>query len=146
RPPKPDPGEPVLEVKGLTTDQGDHGINLVLRKGEVLGIYGLVGAGRSELAKALVGEIKLTDGEVRVGGVRTRISGFREALERYRIGYVSEDRKQEGIILLHSDRANTSITIWRRLRSVGEWIKGSAEKAAIEPSLRQLDVRAQSLS
>ena len=49
-PPKPDPGEPVLEVKGLTTDQGDHGINLVLRKGEVLGIYGLVGAGRSELA------------------------------------------------------------------------------------------------
>jgi len=81
-----------------------------------------------------------------VGGVRTRISGFREALERYRIGYVSEDRKQEGLILLHSVRANTSITIWRRLRSFGQWIKGSAEKAAIEPSLRQLDVRAQSLS
>jgi ribose transport system ATP-binding protein len=145
-PPKPDPGEPVLEVKGLATDQGDHGIDLVLRKGEVLGIYGLVGAGRSELAKALVGEIKLTAGEVMVRGVRTRISGFREALERYRIGYVSEDRKQEGLILLHSVRANTSITIWRRLRSFGQWIKGSAEKAAIEPSLRQLDVRAQSLS
>jgi ribose transport system ATP-binding protein len=112
----------------------------------VLGIYGLVGAGRSELAKALVGEIKLTAGEVMVRGVRTRISGFREALERYRIGYVSEDRKQEGLILLHSVRANTSITIWRRLRSFGQWIKGSAEKAAIEPSLRQLDVRAQSLS
>ena len=145
-PPKPDPGRPVLEVIDLATAEGDHGVSLELRKGEVLGIYGLVGAGRSELAKALVGEVKITGGEVRVRGVKTRIKGFREALERYRIGYVSEDRKQEGLILLHSVRANTSITIWRRLRSFGQWIKGSAEKAAIEPSLRQLDVRAQSLS
>ncbi len=145
-PPKPDPGGRVLEVIDLATEQGDHGVSLELRKGEVVGIYGLVGAGRSELAKALVGELKITGGEVRVRGVKTRIKGFREALERYRIGYVSEDRKQEGLILLHSVRANTSITIWRRLRSFGQWIKGSAEKAAIEPSLRQLDVRAQSLS
>jgi ribose transport system ATP-binding protein len=112
----------------------------------VLGIYGLVGAGRSELAKALVGEVKVTGGEIRVRGVKTQIKSFREALERHRIGYVSEDRKQEGLILLHSVRANTSITIWRRLRSFGQWIKGSAEKAAIEPSLRLLDVRATSLS
>ncbi len=145
-PPKPDPGGLVLEVIDLATEGGDHDVSLELRKGEVLGIYGLVGAGRSELAKALVGEVRITGGEVRVRGVKTRIKGFREALERYRIGYVSEDRKQEGLILLHSVRANTSITIWRRLRSFGQWIKGSAEKAAIEPSLRQLDVRAQSLS
>lgn len=145
-PPKPDPGGLVLEVIDLATEVGDHGVSLELRKGEVLGIYGLVGAGRSELAKALVGEVKITGGEVRVRGVKTRIKGFREALERYRIGYVSEDRKQEGLILLHSVRANTSITIWRRLRSFGQWIKESSEKAAIEPSLRQLDVRAQSLS
>ena len=145
-PPKPDPGEPVLEARGLTTVQGDHGISLALRAGEVLGIYGLVGAGRSELAKALVGEIKITAGQVLVRGVRTRIKGFREALERHGIGYVSEDRKQEGLILLHSVRSNTSITIWRRLRVFGQWIRGSAENAAILPSLRQLDVRAQSLS
>jgi ribose transport system ATP-binding protein len=145
-PPKPDPGEPVLEVRDLATGEGDHGISLGLRKGEVLGIYGLVGAGRSELAKALVGEVKVTGGEIRVRGVKTQIKSFREALERHRIGYVSEDRKQEGLILLHSVRANTSITIWRRLRSFGQWIKGSAEKAAIEPSLRLLDVRATSLS
>jgi ribose transport system ATP-binding protein len=145
-PPKPDPGEAVLQVRALTTDQLRSGVNLELRKGEVLGIYGLVGAGRSELAKALVGEIKVTGGEVRVRGRKTRISGFRQALEQHRIGYVSEDRKEEGLILLHSVRANTSITIWRRLRTLGQWIRGSAEKAAIEPSLRQLDVRAQSLS
>ena len=145
-PRKPQPGEPVLEVKGLTTDPRDAGIDLELRKGEVLGLYGLVGAGRSRLAKALVGEIRITGGVVRVRGVKTRINGFKEALERHRIGYVSEDRKQEGLILLHSVRANTSITIWRRLRLFGQWITRAAEDAAILPSLRQLDVKAHSLS
>jgi ribose transport system ATP-binding protein len=145
-PPKPAPGPPVLEVQGLTTDPRDRGISLELRKGEVLGVYGLVGAGRSHLAKTLVGEVKRTGGEVLIHGARTRIKGFREALERHRIGYVSEDRKQEGLILLHSVRSNTSITIWRRLRMFGQWIRRSVEDAAIVPSLRQLDVRAQSLS
>src|SRR5712664_4027982 len=132
-------------VTVLTTEGGDAALSLVLRKGEVLGLYGLVGAGRSKLAKTLVGEIKVTGGEVRVRGVKTRINGFREALEKHRIGYVSEDRKQEGLILLHSVRANTSITIWRRLRTLGQWIRRSAEDAAILPSIRQLDVKAQSL-
>ncbi|TMC34936.1 MAG: sugar ABC transporter ATP-binding protein [Chloroflexi bacterium] len=145
-PPKPVPGEPMLELAGLTTEGGDAKLNLVLRKGEVLGVYGLVGAGRSKLAKTLVGEVKVTGGEVRVRGKKTRINGFREALEKHRIGYVSEDRKQEGLILLHSVRANTSITIWRHLRTLGQWIRHSTEDAAILPSLRQLDVKAQSLS
>ena len=144
-PPKPNPGEPVLEVSGLTTNGADAALSLVLRKGEVLGLYGLVGAGRSSLAKTLVGEIKATGGEVRVRGVITHITSFREALEKYRFGYVSEDRKQEGLILLHSVRANSSITIWRRLRSFGQWIRRSKEDAAILPSIRQLDVKAHSL-
>jgi ribose transport system ATP-binding protein len=145
-PPKPAPGEPVVEVEGLTTQGGDAPLNLVLRKGEVLGLYGLVGAGRSSLAKTLVGEIKATGGEVRVRGAITHIDSFRVALEKHRFGYVSEDRKQEGLILLHSVRANTSITIWRRLRSFGQWITRSHEDAAILPSLRQLDVRSHSMS
>ena len=145
-PPKPAAGEPVVAVAGLTTDRGDAALSFVLRKGEVLGLYGLVGAGRSSLAKTLVGEIKPTGGDVRVRGVITHIKGFREALEKHRFGYVSEDRKQEGLILLHSVRANTSITIWRRLRSFGQWIRRSTEDASILPSLNQLDVRAQSLS
>ena len=145
-PPKPPAGEAVLEVAGLTTKGGDGALSLVLRRGEVLGLYGLVGAGRSNLAKTLVGEIKATGGEVRVRGAVTHIASFREALEKYRFGYVSEDRKEEGLILLHSVRANTSITIWRRLRLLGQWIARSIEDAAILPSLRELDVRSHSLS
>jgi ribose transport system ATP-binding protein len=145
-PTKPKPGDVVLEASGLITVEGDPEISLELRKGEVLGLYGLVGAGRSRLARTLVGEIKPAAGDVRVNGAKTRIKGFREALEKYRIGYVSEDRKQEGLILLHSVRANTSITIWRRLVTFGQWIRRSAEDAAILPSLRRLDVRSHSLS
>ena len=145
-PPKPAVGEPVLEAAGLTTSSSDAALSFALRKGEILGLYGLVGAGRSSLAKTLVGEIKATGGEVRVRGVITHIKSFQEALEKHRFGYVSEDRKQEGLILLHSVRANTSITIWRRLRMLGQWIRRSAEDAAILPSLRQLDVRSHSLA
>jgi ribose transport system ATP-binding protein len=145
-PAKPKPSEAVLEVRDLVTDSRNPGITLDLRRGEVLGVYGLVGAGRSRLARTLVGEVKRISGEVKVRGAKTHIKSLREALEQHRIGYVSEDRKQEGLILLHSVRANTSITIWRRLRSFGQWIAAAAENAAILPSLRQLDVRAQSLS
>ncbi len=85
-PAKPAAGEPVLTVAGLTTNGGDAALSLVLRKGEVLGLYGLVGAGRSSLAKTLVGEIKATGGEIRVRGAITHIKSFREALEKYRFG------------------------------------------------------------
>src|SRR5260370_2073241 len=84
-------------------------------------------------------------GEVRVRGAVTHLKSLREAVEKYSFGYVSEDRKQEGLILLHSVRANTSITIWRRLRSFGQWITRSKEEAAILPTIRQLDVKTQSL-
>jgi len=133
-------------VDGLARDGVFEDISFEVRAGEIVALAGLVGAGRSRLAKTLVGEVKIIGGEVRVRGVKTRIKGFREALERHRIGYVSEDRKQEGLILLHSVRANTSITIWRRLRLLGQWIRRSVEDAAILPSLRQLDVRSHSLS
>src|SRR2546430_14855306 len=145
-PANPAAGEPVLEVAGLTTNGGDAALSLVLRGGEVLGLYGLVGAGRSSLAKTLIGEIKATGGEVRVRGVITHIRSFREVFEKYRFGYVSEDRKQEGLILLHSVRANTSITIWRRLRSLAQCIRHAAEHAASLPPPRHLDARAQAPS
>lgn len=145
-PPKPAPGQSVLEVRDLATGAGAREINFELHRGEVLGVYGLVGAGRTELAKALVGEGKVTGGTILVRGRKANIRSLRDALERYRIGYVSEDRKQEGLILLHSVRTNLSITIWRRLRAFGQWIRGSVESAAVRPQVKQLDIRAHSLN
>src|SRR2546430_3598210 len=116
----PGRGEPVLEVRDLATEAGARGISFSLHRGEILGLYGLVGAGRTELAKAIIGELKVTGGDVIVRGRTARIRDLRDALGRYRIGYVSENRKEEGLILLHSVLTNLSITIWRRLRLFGQ--------------------------
>src|SRR2546430_2745949 len=119
-PRRPEHGEPVLEVRNLATEAGARGISFSLHRGEILGLYGLVGAGRTEVAKAIIGELKVTGGDVVVRGRATRIRDLRDALGRHRIGYVSENRKEEGLILLHSVLTNLSITIWRRLRLFGQ--------------------------
>ncbi|HUX14419.1 MAG TPA: sugar ABC transporter ATP-binding protein, partial [Spirochaetia bacterium] len=106
--------EPVLEVRNLKSDRFD-GISLTLHRGEILGLYGLVGSGRTELAKTIIGEYSHDSGEILVEGKVARIGSVAEALHRYRIGYVSENRKEEGLILSASVNTNLTITIWRRL-------------------------------
>jgi ribose transport system ATP-binding protein len=69
-----------------------------------------------------------------------------EALVRWRIGYVSEDRKGEGLILIHPVRENVAITIWRRLANALGLIAPGAETRAVEPFVRRLDVRTPSLA
>ena len=73
-----------------------------LRKGEIVGLYGLVGAGRTELAKCILGLHAITAGEVLVGGDASVIGSVADAIHKRGIGYISEDRKQEGLILAHS--------------------------------------------
>ena len=142
----PTSGAAALELRGVATLAGHRGIDLALRDGEVLGLYGLVGAGRSELARAVIGLDRLTAGEIRVRGRAVRIATVRQALHRHGIGYVSEDRKQEGIILLHGVLANAGITIWRRLRGWLGWLGDRRIAAAVLPVLRELDVRMVSLA
>lgn len=87
---------PALRLTGVSTAGGHRDISLAVRPGEILGLYGLVGAGRSELAKALLGLDRITAGTVEVHGKPVRIRTVGEALHRYKIGYVTENRKEEG--------------------------------------------------
>src|SRR3984957_16550988 len=112
---KVDPTRVVLEARGLSTTLGHDGITFALRHGEILGLYGLVGAGRSELAHAILGGGRISAGELSIRGRPVRIRDMHDASTRFRMGYVSEDRKQEGLILMHSITRNVAITIWRRL-------------------------------
>ena len=107
-------GTPVLEVRKLKSEFFD-GLDLALRPGEILGLYGLVGSGRTELARTLIGEYPYSGGEIRVRGERARIRSVHDALHRYRIGYVSENRKEDGLILGASVTTNIAITIWPKL-------------------------------
>ena len=109
--------EPVLEVRQLRSDMFD-GLDLTLYKGEILGLYGLVGSGRTELAKTIIGEHRAVAGSLFVRGKPARIRSMAESLHRHRIGYVSENRKEEGLILGATVTTNLTITVWNRLARV----------------------------
>ncbi len=139
-------GERRLELRSVATELGHRSIDLYVRAGEVVGLYGLVGAGRSELAKAIIGVHKLTGGELLIDGKHASIGGTFEALRKWRIGYVSEDRKSEGLILTHSVARNTAITIWHAIASRLGLISGRREDSAIRPYVERLNIKATSLA
>ena len=136
---------PYLELKGFGSAAGHRDISLGVRPGEILGLYGLVGAGRSELAKAVLGLIRRTSGEVLVEGRPAAIGSPADALHKYGIGYVSEDRKQEGLILLHSVLGNAGITVWRRLANALGFLRDRTIADRTGPVLRRLEVKTPSL-
>ncbi len=136
---------PYLELKGYASGLGHRDIDLAVRPGEILGLYGLVGAGRSELAKAILGLSKQLAGEVRVEGQPVQIASVADALHRHGIGYVSEDRKAEGLILMHSVLANGGITIWRRLANAMGFLRDSTINAGVGPVLRRLELKTPSV-
>ena len=117
----PDAGVPALEVRGLSSQGKIHEASFALRKGEILGFYGLVGAGRTELAKLIIGEDRPDAGEVYVNGKAAHIHSPAASLYDFNIGYVSENRKDEGLILDASVKTNITITIWRKL--LNRWLR-----------------------
>ena len=135
----------MLEARGLATSLGHRDVSFALHHGEILGFYGLVGAGRSELARAILGEGRITAGELLVRGRAVRIRDVHEALGKHRIGYISEDRKQEGLILLHSVKSNIAITIWRRIAGWLGLIGRARETKAMAPFVERLEIRTPSL-
>ena len=141
---KPDVG-PYLELNGYASGLGHRDISLSVRPGEIVGLYGLVGAGRSELAKAILGLSKQLGGEVKVEGKPVHVTSVAEALHSHGIGYVSEDRKQEGLILLHSVLANSGITIWRKLANRMGFLRDSTINANVGPVLQRLELKTPSV-
>jgi ribose transport system ATP-binding protein len=136
---------PYLELQDFASAAGHRDVSLAVRPGEIIGLYGLVGAGRSELAKAILGLIRRTGGEALVNGRAARIASPADALQKYGIGYVSEDRKQEGLILLHSVLGNAGITVWRKLANALGFLRDQSIAALTNPVLRRLEVKTPSL-
>ncbi len=138
-------GEPVLELRDVSTEVGHRHLDLSLHRGEILGLYGLVGAGRTELAKAIIGHYRVTGGTVSVKGEPATIDSVGTARDRYRIGYVSEDRKGEGLILIHSVLENAGITLWQRLASGIGFLTRRRVETEVMPAIRQLEVKTPSI-
>lgn len=102
-------GEVVLEVKGLTSDRV-RDVSFQLRKGEILGFAGLVGAGRTEVIKALLGFDRMTAGEIFINGEAVQIKKPSQAYAK-KIGFIPESRREESLFALQSNKFNFSIEI-----------------------------------
>ena len=128
RAPRPERMEPVLEVKNLCGD-GFSNISFTLHKGEVLGFSGLIGAGRTEVMRAIFGADKYSSGEITLDGKPVHFRHPRQAIAAG-IGLVPEDRRRQGVILGSSVRHNISIVSLRDYAKNGRidfnWEKNTA--------------------
>ena len=135
-------GDVMLEVRNL------HGnivqpISFQLHKGEVLGLAGLVGAGRTELARLIFGADRKDGGEIFVDGKPVRISSPRDAV-RCGIGLVSEDRKLNGVLLLKSIRENITVPILERI-SNGPFLNHGKERECVDKYKDALHIKTPSI-
>lgn len=138
----PDLSREMLRAEHIVRRDKADDVSFTLHEGEILGFYGLVGAGRTELARILIGEDTLDSGAVYVRGEKAHIQSVANSLERYRLGYVTENRKEEGLLLESSVRTNVTITIWPRLvRGLARAIDRAAELAVTRKMIRDLDIR-----
>ena len=101
-------GEEILRIEGLCVGDRLQDIHLVVRAGEVVGVSGLVGAGRTELAQAIFGTRRIDAGTVYLKGKRVKIQDPRRALF-HRIGYLTEDRNAEGLVMGQSVKENAAL-------------------------------------
>jgi ribose transport system ATP-binding protein len=110
--------EVLLEARGLTTAEKLRGIDFRLRRGEVLGLAGLMGSGRTELARALFGIDPLDGGELTIAGELVRIDDPRDAIA-LGLALIPEDRRAQGLVLDHAIRENFLLPVLGRLSRAG---------------------------
>jgi ABC-type sugar transport system ATPase subunit len=136
-------GDELLRVEGLSSPGRFTDISFSLRAGEVVGLAGLVGAGRSELAGALFGLPPAPAGAIRVRGAAVHIRGPRDAI-RLGLGLVPEDRKRQGIVAQESGLHNISLPVLKRL-SRFSWLRTRKERSLAGRFLDRLSIRASAL-
>ncbi|KQT69646.1 MULTISPECIES: sugar ABC transporter ATP-binding protein [unclassified Aureimonas] len=133
-------GETVLEVKDLTHAGKVEGVSFSVRAGEILGIAGLVGSGRTELAQTIFGITPATSGEIRIDGEAVTIRSVREAIAR-RIAYVPEDRAQHGLVRAQSIRENVSMAILDRVKR-GIVVDTKRQEVLAADAIKRFQIRA----
>lgn len=137
-------GETVLELREVSNQAGGiRGISLEVRRGEILGLAGLVGSGRTQLAETIFGLTPADSGEILLRGKAVRIGSPEEAI-RLGIGYVPEDRRQHGVVLEMPITANVTLANLAAVSRLG-LISGSMESALAENYVGRLRIKARSV-
>jgi rhamnose transport system ATP-binding protein len=134
------PGEVVLALRGVgCADAGVRAVTFDVRAGEVFGLAGLVGAGRTELARILFGITPADSGEILLNGKRVTIGSPEDAIAQG-IAYVPEDRRRHGVVLEMPIAENMTMATHRRLFR-GAWLRFGAERSLAENFIRDLSVK-----
>jgi len=128
RPPRPTPGAVMLEVKNISGPSGFSNVNLTVRAGEIVGLCGLVGSGRTEVARAIFGADRVTTGEIMLNG--ERIGQSAENSVRRGMALIPENRKAQGLALNRSVGDNIVLAGLRKLFPSGIFVPRRAMKAA----------------
>jgi inositol transport system ATP-binding protein len=137
-----DIGDVLLSVKGLTKKGEFENISFDVHRGEIVGLAGLVGAGRTEIVTAIFGEKKLDAGEIFINGKRVRIKNTRRSV-REKMAFVSEDRKRFGLNLIGSVKDNIVLVVQRQLSKYGLIDRKAINKQA-GTMMEKLEIRARS--
>lgn len=133
------PGAEILRLESVTQRGKLHNINLSLRKGEIAGLTGLVGAGRTELARVIFGAEQADSGQMFLDGRPVSFRSPRQAIDAG-IGLLTEDRKNQGLVLSMMVRENTSMASLVRLVKHG-FVDIRAEKEATRGYIRDLQIK-----
>ncbi len=134
--------DPALEVYEVDAEGGVEAVSFTLRRGEILGLFGITGAGRTELAEALVGLRRMRRGHIRIAGRLSFIRSSRDALANG-LAYLPEDRQSRGLILEFDAIRNITLASLHRYGRV--WIRHVRERAAAESYRKRFGIRAVSL-
>ena len=132
-------GEVVLDVEGLGVEGSFSGVSFQLRRGEILGMAGLIGAGRTNVARALFGTEPATAGTIKLDGKPVTISRPDVAMA-LGIGYVPEDRKEHGLVLEMSIGRNITLPVLPRFATAG-WLHESQERRTATAAAGRLEVK-----
>lgn len=135
-------GDVILSLQGLssTRSRGIKDVSLELRRGEILGLAGLVGARRTELLETLFGLRELATGEIYINGKQVRINSPRDAI-RHGLAFLTEDRRATGIIPLRSLTENTALVAKNRYRRFGCFLDESRQQADCEQYIQELRIK-----
>ncbi|MFC4599085.1 sugar ABC transporter ATP-binding protein [Cohnella hongkongensis] len=132
-------GEPVLQVQGLQSGRRVRGVDLEVRRGEIVAVVGLVGAGKTELSRVLFGADKADGGSVRVDGKPANLSSPADAVQSG-IALVPEERRKEGILVRESVLHNLSVPLLKSISRLG-FLSGSAERGYADRQIADLGIK-----
>lgn len=137
---EPQEGKVLLEVKNLSMKNRIHDVSFKVKEGEILGIAGLMGSGRSEVAKLIFGEHKMQSGEIFIEGKKVNINSPKDAIENG-IAYLSEDRKKEGIVLNLSVGVNMTLSNLKNYEKGLKKLSRKKEEEDVKHFIKKLSIK-----